>query len=68
MTDIGGTASLLLYPIEFFRTRLAMDTGVQNRLYPRGTRDVLVSIYQVDGIRGFFQVRNVQQCLLCIDQ
>eukprot|EP00592_Proboscia_alata_P016245 CAMPEP_0194393172 /NCGR_PEP_ID=MMETSP0174-20130528/123151_1 /TAXON_ID=216777 /ORGANISM="Proboscia alata, Strain PI-D3" /LENGTH=318 /DNA_ID=CAMNT_0039188829 /DNA_START=375 /DNA_END=1331 /DNA_ORIENTATION=+ len=57
----GGTVTTLLYPLEFLRTRLAMDTGVnttgvlQNRLYPGGMRDVLTSVVNSDGVRGLYQ-------------
>ena len=51
----GGTTTTLLYPIEFMRTRLALDTGSSNRLYPRGMRDVFNSIWKTDGIRGMYQ-------------
>jgi solute carrier family 25 (adenine nucleotide translocator) protein 4/5/6/31 len=51
----GGTTTTLLYPIEFMRTRLALDTGSSNRLYPRGMRDVFNSIWKTDGIRGLYQ-------------
>ncbi|OEU19010.1 mitochondrial carrier [Fragilariopsis cylindrus CCMP1102] len=51
----GGTTTTLLYPIEFMRTRLALDTGSSNRVYPRGMRDVFHSIWKTDGIRGMYQ-------------
>ena len=51
----GGTTTTLLYPIEFMRTRLALDTGSSNRVYPRGMRDVFNSIWKTDGIRGMYQ-------------
>ena len=53
----GGTTTTFLYPIEFMRTRLAMDVGAtkETRLYPRGMRDVFVGIWKFDGIKGFYQ-------------
>jgi solute carrier family 25 (adenine nucleotide translocator) protein 4/5/6/31 len=53
----GATATTLLYPIAFLRTRLAMDVGStkETRQYPRGMRDACVDIFRTDGIRGFFQ-------------
>jgi len=51
----GGTTTTVLYPIEFLRTRLAMDTGTQSRLYPRGMRDVFCGIWKTDGLRGLYQ-------------
>eukprot|EP00986_Skeletonema_menzelii_P015397 scaffold11695_cov131-Skeletonema_menzelii.AAC.2 len=55
----GGTVTTVLYPVEFIRTRLAMDVGRGTtdvpRLYPGGMRDVCSSIWKVDGWRGFYQ-------------
>jgi solute carrier family 25 (adenine nucleotide translocator) protein 4/5/6/31 len=54
----GATATTLLYPIEFVRTRLAMDTGGADVGRPRkysGMMDVSRKIYRSDGILGFFQ-------------
>ena len=53
----GGTTTTFLYPVEFMRTRLAMDVGAtkETRLYPRGMRDVFVGIWKSDGIKGFYQ-------------
>ncbi len=58
----GGTTTTVLYPIEFMRTRLALDLGTssivdgkQTRKYPRGMRDVFFSIWKSDGIRGLYQ-------------
>ena len=52
----GGTATTVLYPVEFLRTRLAMDQGrsVQTRQY-RGMGDVLVKTVMSDGLRGVYQ-------------
>ena len=53
----GATATTVLYPVEFLRTRMAMDMGGKNletRAY-RGMNDVIVSIIKSDGIRGFYQ-------------
>jgi solute carrier family 25 (adenine nucleotide translocator) protein 4/5/6/31 len=55
----GGTVTTVLYPVEFIRTRLAMDVGRGTadvpRLYPGGMRDVCSSIWKLDGWRGFYQ-------------
>ena len=55
----GGTVTTVLYPVEFIRTRLAMDVGRGTadvpRLYPGGMRDVCSSIWKVDGWRGLYQ-------------
>lgn len=50
----GGTTTTFLYPFEFMRTRLALDTG-SSRMYPRGMRDVFFKIVKTDGIRGIYQ-------------
>jgi len=53
----GGTTTTFLYPIEFVRTRLAMDIGAtsSSRMYPRGMRDVFCSVWNVDGFGGFYK-------------
>jgi len=54
----GGTATTLLYPLEFLRTRLAADLakGHETGTYKyRGMSHALASILQTDGIRGLFQ-------------
>jgi solute carrier family 25 (adenine nucleotide translocator) protein 4/5/6/31 len=53
----GGTATTVLYPAEFLRTRLAMDHGRSSsdaRQY-RGMKDVVIKTFQADGIRGLYQ-------------
>ena len=51
----GATSTTILYPVEFVRTRLALDVGrsAQERYY-RGTWDVLRRIFQAEGIFGFY--------------
>ena len=55
----GGTTTSILYPIEFMRTRLAMDVGRGTKEAPRkyagGMRDVCASIWRTDGLFGFYQ-------------
>ena len=55
----GGTTTTVLYPVEFVRTRLAMDVGRGTvdapRLYPGGMKDVFKSIWKVDGWKGLYQ-------------
>jgi solute carrier family 25 (mitochondrial adenine nucleotide translocator), member 4/5/6/31 len=52
----GSTATTVLYPIQFLRTRLAADVAMDGiRRYPRGMMDVLQSTLKVDGIRGLYQ-------------
>jgi len=57
VTHSGGTATTVLYPIEFLRTRLAMDVGStkDTRQYPRGMRDVFSSTLKSDGMVGMYQ-------------
>lgn len=52
----GGSATTLLYPTEFLRTRLAMDQGRSTgaRKY-NGMKDVVVKTVQTDGFRGLYQ-------------
>ena len=52
----GGTTTTLLYPVEFMRTRLALDVGSKGtRAYPGGMRDLLGAIWARDGVRGLYQ-------------
>lgn len=55
----GGSVTTVLYPVEFVRTRLAMDLGRGTvdapRLYPGGMKDVCISIWKSDGWRGLYQ-------------
>jgi solute carrier family 25 (mitochondrial adenine nucleotide translocator), member 4/5/6/31 len=64
----GAAATTLLYPIEFLRTRLAMDLGrgqqaklgptdssVQSQRRYRGMMDVLRNIWRTDGVLGLYQ-------------
>jgi solute carrier family 25 (mitochondrial adenine nucleotide translocator), member 4/5/6/31 len=52
----GGTATTILYPVEFLRTRLAMDQGrsLAARQYS-GMGDVLYKTVVSDGVRGVYQ-------------
>jgi solute carrier family 25 (adenine nucleotide translocator) protein 4/5/6/31 len=50
----GGTTTTFLYPVEFCRTRLALDVGCR-RMYPRGMRDVFCTIWKTDGLKGMYQ-------------
>ena len=54
----GGTVTTVLYPVEFVRTRLAMDIGKGTKDAPRmysGMHDVCSSILKADGMRGLYQ-------------
>lgn len=52
----GGSTTTVLYPIDFLRTRLAMDMGTDSntRKYPRGMRDVFTSVVKIDGLSGLY--------------
>mmetsp|Transcript_3833 Transcript_3833/g.7219 ORF Transcript_3833/g.7219 Transcript_3833/m.7219 type:complete len:235 (-) Transcript_3833:131-835(-) len=61
----GGTATTVLYPLEFMRTRLAMDVGSSpsSRTYPEGTmRNVFCLTLRSDGARGLYQGYGVALC------
>eukprot|EP01034_Spumella_vulgaris_P037086 gene37086-45752_t len=49
----GGSATIITYPFELARTRLAVDTGCTSRLYT-GTFDCLSITYRTEGIRGVY--------------
>ena len=54
----GGTATSILYPFEFLRTRLAMDTGNhanKTRKYPNGMRDVFRLTLKMNGVTGLYE-------------
>jgi solute carrier family 25 (adenine nucleotide translocator) protein 4/5/6/31 len=53
----GGTTTTVLYPIQYLRTRLAMDMGAtpEARKYPRGMRDVFCGTLKTDGVKGLYQ-------------
>lgn len=60
----GATSTTLLYPVEFVRTRLAMDISKKkntpttanqvNRLYYTGSMDVVKRILASDGVLGLY--------------
>jgi len=52
----GATTTTLLYPLEFLRTRLAVDInkGGETRQF-RGMRDVVVYTFKTDGFRGMYK-------------
>ena len=62
----GGTTTTVLYPIEFMRTRLALDVGSENRKYPKGMRDVFLNIWKADGIRGMYQGYGIALSGVCL--
>lgn len=55
----GGTTMTILYPLGIVRTKLAMDMGKEQRLYPNGMKDVVMKSYRTNGITSLFQGYNV---------
>lgn len=53
----GATTTTILYPLEFLRTRLAVDIakGSKHTRQFRGMSDVIVYTFQTDGIRGMYK-------------
>jgi solute carrier family 25 (adenine nucleotide translocator) protein 4/5/6/31 len=52
----GATATTIFYPLEYTRTRLALDSGSgATRLYPGGLRDVIRRTVRVDGAGGLYK-------------
>jgi solute carrier family 25 (adenine nucleotide translocator) protein 4/5/6/31 len=51
----GATSTTVMYPLEFIRTRMAMDPGgkTRQRLF-RGMGDVVYKIVQTDGLTGLY--------------
>ena len=46
----GGTCTTVLYPMEFLRTRLAMESSGHS-----GMKDIFLSTLKTDGIKGMYQ-------------
>lgn len=46
----GGTCTTVLYPMEFLRTRLAMESSGHS-----GMRNIFLSTLKTDGIKGMYQ-------------
>ena len=58
----GATTTTILYPIEFLRTRLAMDMGgstIKRQREYNGMYDLTKSIWKTDKIFGFYQGYSV---------
>ena len=54
----GATTTTLLYPLEFLRTRLAVDIankGMRKSQQFRGMQDVIVYTYKTDGLFGIYK-------------
>ncbi len=51
----GVTTYLMIYPLDFARTRLAMDVGRGITREFNGLADCMLRIYRLDGIRGLYR-------------
>uniref|UniRef100_A0A915JCQ9 ADP/ATP translocase n=1 Tax=Romanomermis culicivorax TaxID=13658 RepID=A0A915JCQ9_ROMCU len=51
----GATALSIVYPLEFARTRLALDVGHNNSREFNGIKDCFAKIFRSDGVRGFYK-------------
>ncbi|CAD8200781.1 unnamed protein product [Paramecium octaurelia] len=51
----GATSLLLVYPLDFARTRLAVDIGKQADRQFTGLTDCLTKIYRLDGFIGLYR-------------
>ncbi|GMH93063.1 hypothetical protein TL16_g12526 [Triparma laevis f. inornata] len=54
----GASTTLVFYPLEFIRTRLALDVGgtrATPRLYPNGMRDVFLRTVEREGLGGLYK-------------
>jgi len=55
----GATSLLFVYPLDFARTRMAVDVGVGKNRQFTGLGNCLATIYRADGFRGLYQGFNV---------
>lgn len=64
----GATTTTLLYPLEFLRTRLAVDInkGSGERRHFRGMRDVVVYTHKTDGFRGMYKGYGTSICYVAM--
>ncbi|KAF6002807.1 hypothetical protein F1559_003872 [Cyanidiococcus yangmingshanensis] len=51
----GATSLLVVYPLDFARTRLAADVGKGKDRAFTGLGDCIMKIYRSDGLRGLYQ-------------
>mmetsp|Transcript_9358 Transcript_9358/g.16975 ORF Transcript_9358/g.16975 Transcript_9358/m.16975 type:complete len:322 (-) Transcript_9358:80-1045(-) len=54
----GASTTMVFYPLEFIRTRLALDVGGTDskpRLYPNGMRDVFLRTVEREGFGGLYK-------------
>jgi len=55
----GATSLLFVYPLDFARTRLAVDVGKGAQRQFTGLANCIATIFKADGIRGLYQGFNV---------
>jgi solute carrier family 25 (adenine nucleotide translocator) protein 4/5/6/31 len=51
----GTTAAFFVYPLDFARTRLGVDTGRGNARQFTGMFDVISTIFKLEGFRGLYR-------------
>ncbi|KAJ1675090.1 ADP/ATP carrier protein [Spiromyces aspiralis] len=51
----GATSLLFVYPLDFARTRMAVDIGTGANRQFRGLGHCISTIYKADGLRGLYQ-------------
>jgi solute carrier family 25 (adenine nucleotide translocator) protein 4/5/6/31 len=55
----GATSLLFVYPLDFARTRMAVDVGTGQGRQFTGLGNCISTIYRKDGVRGLYQGFNV---------
>lgn len=55
----GATSLLFVYPLDFARTRMAVDVGTGKNRQFTGLGNCLATIYRKDGPRGLYQGFNI---------
>jgi len=55
----GATSLLFVYPLDFARTRMAVDVGTGKNRQFTGLGNCLSTIYRKDGFRGLYQGFNI---------
>jgi solute carrier family 25 (adenine nucleotide translocator) protein 4/5/6/31 len=55
----GATSLMFVYPLDFARTRMAVDVGTGKNRQFTGLGNCLATIYRADGFRGLYQGFNI---------
>lgn len=55
----GATSLLFVYPLDFARTRMAVDVGTGKNRQFTGLGNCIATIYRKDGFRGLYQGFNI---------